>query len=136
MIDKNDFRIGVGDSVTATAPTKGITVRSTDGLLSLHADSVNGDNTANVANVGSLTGGTTAVLGTWHDLELRWFGSNASSGPDTAELWVDGYFGATVPCLIGELETMEAKIVHWNNDATTADTVELDIDYYELFMGR
>lgn len=134
----NDFRIGLQDSVTATAPTVGITVFSDAGVVNLRADSADGtDQTAAAAGVSTLTSGTTMVLGTWHDFEVRWYGTNVNGGPANVDLWVDGELAAQISNFnLDNDEEMEPSIVHYQNTGGAA-TLELDIDYYDLMIqGR
>jgi len=130
----NDFRIGVGDSVTITDPGVGITVRSVAGVLTLRSDSTDGgDLTQAIGGVSTLTSGTTAVIDTWHDVLVTWEGANGQGGPRFIECFVDGELGASVFCNIDDDEEVECKIVHWN---TSGDTLELDLDYYEFWQWR
>lgn len=134
----NDFRIGLQDSVTATEPTVGIWVFSDAGVISLQADSADhGDTSASAASVSTLTSGTTMVLGTWHDFEVRWSGSNAQGGPKEVILFVDGELaGKITNCAIDNDEEMEFSIVHYQNSGGAA-TLELDVDYVDLLIqGR
>ena len=48
---------------------------------------------------------------------------------------VDGELAAHVSgCLMDNDEEVELKIAHWNSGS--GDTLELDVDYYELFLPR
>lgn len=134
----NDFRIGLQDSVTATAPTVGITVFSDAGVVNLRADSADGtDISVAAAGVSTLTSGTTMVLGTWHDFEVRWYGTNSNGGPSNVDLYVDGELAAQVSNWdLDNDEEMEFSIVHYQNSGGAA-TLELDIDYVDLMIqGR
>ncbi len=135
-IASNEFRIGFGDSVTATDPTVGVWVRSTSGVLTLECASANGDISAAAAGVSTLTSGTTVVLGTWHDIAVFMEGTNANGGPDKVKLFVDGELAATVSnFLIGSAETVELGFVHWQTSGVAAD-LELDLDYIEAWLPR
>ena len=132
----NNFRIGLDDSVTATSPAVGIWVDSDAGVLSLQCDSADhGDNAAAVAGVPTLTSGTTMVIDTWHNFDVRWHGENAQGGPKNVHLWVDGWLAAVSVCQIDNDEEVEPKIAHWQ-DTGGAATLEFDIDYFELFISR
>lgn len=133
----NNFRIGMDDSVTATSPTVGIWIDSDAGVLSLQVDSADGgDKSAAAAGVSTLTSGTTLVLGTWHDIEVHWEGENSLGGPENVRMWVDGELAATVKStLIDNDEEVELKIAHWQ-DTGGAATLELDIDYFEVWLPR
>lgn len=132
----NNFRIGFQNSVTATDPTVGAWVGSDAGVLSIQADSTNGDRTAAAAGVSTLTSGTTMILGTWHDFRLAFEGENANGGPAVVKLFVDGELAATIDnAVIGSAETVELSFVHWQ-DTGGAATLELDIDYIEAWLPR
>lgn len=137
QIASNNFRIGLQDSVTATAPTVGVWVNCDGGVISLEMDSNDhGDTSANAANVATLTSGTTMVVDTWHEFEVRFDGANANGGPSHGALFVDGYLACEINnCVIDDDEEMELSIVHWQ-DSGGALAVELDIDYIELFIAR
>jgi hypothetical protein len=79
--------------------------------------------------------GTTMILGEWVDLELRWSDVNAEGGPQWAELYVNGVLGARQQVYLDNDESMELKIAHWQ-DTGAAGTLELDIDYFEVFLPR
>lgn len=135
----NNFRIGIDDSVTATAPTVGIWIDSNAGVLSLEADSADhGDRSAAVSGVPTdvLTSGTTMILGTWYDLSVVWSGANDQGGPDQAVLYVNGHEGAKITDVqIDDDEEAEPKIVHWQ-DTGGAASLELDIAYVEFLLWR
>jgi|GEM_PF-5472814 len=137
QIASNNFRIGLHDSVTATSPTVGIWVDCDGGVISLQADSADhGDVEAAAAGVPTLTSGTTMVVTTWHEFEVRFSGTNAQGGPKDVALYVDGYLAAEIhDCEIDDDEEMELTIVHWQ-DSGGALAVELDLDYIELFISR
>jgi hypothetical protein len=137
QIASNNFRIGVDDSVTATAPGTGIFVQSDGGVLSLEIYSNDHGDTASTAveNVSTLTGGTTMVVATWHDFLVTFEGDNGRGGPLFVKLYVDGEIGASAFCNIDDDEEVELKIVHWQ-DSGGALAVELDIDYYEFWQYR
>ena len=133
----NNFRIGLDDSVTATSPTVGIWIDSDAGVLSLQVDSADGtDKAASVAGVSTLTSGTTMVLDTWHDFLVTWEGENSNGGPDTVKLFVDGELAATVKGSdLDNDEEVELKIAHWQDSGSGAD-LELDVDYFEVWLPR
>jgi len=142
VLAANDFRIGFQDSVTATSPAVGLWIDSDAGVITLQADSSNGDVDAAAGsepNSTTLTSDTTMVLGTWHEFVLRWFGSNSQTnpGPDSATLEVDGVLTAALRgnVVLESDETGELSIVHYQNSGG-ADTLELDIDYIEFFQAR
>ncbi len=136
----NNFRFGLDDSVTATDGAVGIFVSCNAGVLSFDVASTNGDVTKAVSGISTLTSGTTMVLATWHDIELRLSDTNVNGGPGTIQCFVDGEFGGEigantgVPSLLGSTETMEFKIVHWDSGVGAAQVFE--IDYYEAFIPR
>ncbi len=135
----NQFRIGLDDSLTATDGAVGIFVTSTAGLLEFDVATTNGDVSKAVTGISTLTSGTTMVLGTWYDIELRLSDTNTNGGPETIQCFVDGEFGGEIsaaagdPSLLGSTETMEYKIVHWT---TTAANQVFEIDYYEAYIPR
>jgi hypothetical protein len=142
----NNFRFGLDDSVTATDGTVGVFVTSTAGLLAFDVASANGDQSIPVTGVSTLTSGTTMVVDTWHDIELRLSGTNVNGGPAQIDCFVDGEHGGSIGAtagfvstsgigvLLGSTETMEHKIVHWDTGAGAAQV--LDIDYYEVYIPR
>jgi hypothetical protein len=136
----NNFRIGWDDSVTATDGAVGIFIVSTAGLLSFDVASTNGDVTKAVTGISTLTSGTTMVVGTWYDIELRLSDTNTNGGPETIQCFVDGEFGGEIsaaagdPSLLGSTETMEYKIVHWDTGAGAG--LIFEIDYYESYIPR
>lgn len=132
-----NFRIGLDDSVTATAPTVGVGFRSDAGVLSCNVDSAaHGDTSQLVTGIPTLTSGTTMVVATWHTLRLVGSGrANAQGGPDAVTFWVDGVAVGAVPCNIDDDEPMEIKIAHWQ-DSGGADAVAFEIDYYHLWLPR
>lgn len=131
----NNCRIGLDDSVTATDGAVGVFFVSNAGVLSFDVASTNGDQTKAVTGVSTLTSGTTMVLATWHDVELRLSGTNANGGPATIDCFVDGEFGGSIKnVLLGSTETMEFKIVQWDSGAGAAQVLE--IDYYEVYIPR
>src|SRR3990167_1573731 len=138
----NDFRFGLQDSVTATEPTVGAWVFSDAGVISLQVDSADhGDESVAAAQpVGNrtLTSGTTAVLGTWHDYEFTLFGpANAQGGPSNALLYVDGIQAGALNGVIDldDDEEMEFGFTHYQNSGG-ADSLEFDIDYIDLLIQR
>jgi len=136
LLAGNNFRAGFSASVTATEPAVGVWVDCISGLLSFDVASTNGDLTKAVADVSTLTSGTTMVKGTWYDLELRMSGVNANGGPKTVDCFVDGeHAGRIVNALLGSAETMELSLVHWQLTGG-ADSLELDVDYIEAWLPR
>lgn len=134
----NNFRIGFVDVATAGEPAVGAWIDSDAGVLSIDVASTNGDRNAAAAGgpSSSLTSGTTMVLGTWHDLVLELSETNANGGPKVAKLFVDGKLHATIDnAVLGSAETMELAIIHWQ-DTGGAATLELDIDYIEVWLPR
>jgi hypothetical protein len=137
QIANNNFRIGVDDSVTATAPDCGIWVNCDGGVISLECYSNDhGDATSAAASgVSTLTSGTTMVVATWHDFLVQWTGANGQGGPRFVELYVDGELAASSFCNLDDDEEVECKIIHWQ-DSGGGLAVELDIDYYEFWQWR
>ena len=133
----NNFRIGLDDSVTATSPTVGIWIDANAAVLTLQCDSADhGDVAASAAGVSTLTSGTTMVLGTWHEIDVFWSETNAQGGPLVVKMFVDNELAATVDnCAIDNDEEVELKIAHWQ-DSGSGDTLDLDIDYFEVFLPR
>ena len=134
----NDFRFGLQDSVTATESTVGIWVFSDAGVLSLQADSADhGDESVAAAGVGTLTSGTTCVLGTWHDVEFMFEGENAQGGPASAMFTVDGEIAGRLKGVIDidDDEEMEFGFTHYQNSGGALATY-LDIDYIDLLIQR
>ena len=126
QLASHNFHIGLNDSITATDPVVGIGIQSLAGVVSLRTDSANGDKIT--------AAGFTMVLGTWHTFEMRWSGENANGGPDIVKLWIDDVFRCQTRSHLGSAETMEPKITHWQ--AAGLVDLELDIDYFELFISR
>ena len=136
ILATNNFRLGFSASVTATEPAVGLWVNSLAGVIDLDGASTNGDKNTAVAGVSTLTTGTTMVLGTWHEFTVVTSGVNANGGPDTAKLYVDGELGATITgFLLASTETMELSINHWQT-ASGGDSLELDVDYIEVWLPR
>jgi hypothetical protein len=134
QIANNNFRIGLSASVTATEPAVGIWFDCAAGVLEVDCASTNGDVNVAIGGVTTLTSGTTMVVDTWHDLELRLSGTNANGGPARIDAFVDGEPGGTLAApVLGSAETMEFSIVHWD-DGGVAQV--LDIDYYEVYIPR
>lgn len=135
VLTGNNFRLGFSASVTATEPAVGVWIDSDAGVLSFDVASTNGDSTQAVADVSTLTDGTTMVKGTWHDIELKMSGENANGGPSTVDCFVDGeHAGRIERALLGSAETMELSFVHWDDGAGA--TLEWDIDYIEAWLPR
>jgi len=137
QIASNNFRIGVDDSVTATAPGSGIWVNCDGGVLSLECYSNDhGDApTAPAAGVSTLTDGTTMIVNTWYTIRVEWTGENGQGGPRYVEMWVDDEPAAASFCALDDDEEVECKIVHWQ-DSGGALAVELDVDFYEFWAWR
>ncbi len=135
----NNFRIGLQDSVTATAPTVGIWFDSNAGVVTCEADSADhGDNSQAVTGHANLTSGTTMTAGTWYDFEIKAAGNqslNAQGGPSEVDFFLDGTHVAKVPCAIDDDEEVELSIVHWQDTGSGADRI-FEIDYIELFQPR
>ncbi len=132
------FRIGFSDVVTTGEPAVGLWVDIAAGVVEFDCASANGD--VNVAASGPtsiLTSGTTMILGTTYDCEIRWWGNNgnADPGPDSASLTMNGHvvaeFKGTV--LLDGAETLEPSFIHWT---TATDTLEFDVFYYEAESRR
>lgn len=126
----NNFQIGFTSTHDGTEPVVGLWIDSDAGVLSFDAASANGDLTAAAAGpTDILTSGTTMILGTTYNLELRWDGDNGNTdpGPKTATLTVNGTLVGTINNVVLDgAETMEASIVHWG-DTGGASTLELDV---------
>jgi hypothetical protein len=139
QIAGNNFRIGLSDSVTTTAPTCGITVECDAGVITLRADSAAHGDTSQAATQPvagrTLTSGTTMVVATFHDFEVNWVGENGQGGPRWVELFVDGLPCASVFCNLDDDEPMELSILHWQ-DSGGGLVNELDIDYIEFWQNR
>ena len=130
----NNFRIGLNDSVTVTAPTVGIWIESDAGVLSLEADSADhGDASVALGGVSTLTSGTTAVIDTWHVVRVEWTGANGQGGPRYVEAYVDGELAGAVFAVIDDDEEAEPKITHWNDSGAT---LEFDLDFVEFWSWR
>jgi hypothetical protein len=130
----NNFKIGLGDALTVVDSAVGIWIEADAGVLSVEGASTNGDLSTSVGGVSTLTSGTTMVVDTWHDFELRLSGTNANGGPATVDCFVDGEpAGSLKNFLLGSAEVMEFSIVPWD-DAGTAQ--KFDIDYYEAYIPR
>lgn len=130
----NDFWVGVNTSITATAPTDGISVFGDAGVLTLYVDSNDhGDTTAAAAGVTTLTGGTTAVLDVIHYVEVIWTGENGQGGPRFVEMFIDNEPAGSALCNIDDDETAELKILHYQNTGGAAD-LEWDILFYEYWQ--
>lgn len=130
----NNWRIGLGDSVTATAPTVGIYIESDAGVLTCHtASGDHGDESLAVTGHPTLTGGTTMVIDTWTTFGFTvGAASNAQGGPSEVLFHVDGTT-YRVPANIDNDEEMELSIAHWQ-DTGGGDTLEFDIDYIGLYV--
>jgi len=131
-------RIGFSSVIAETEPVVGLWCDVAAGVVSFDAASANGDVTAAAAGPTSLlTSGTTAILGTTYNAEIKWWGNNgnADPGPSSASLSLNGHqvalFNGSV--LIDGAETLEPVIIHY---ATGASTLELDVFYYEAASYR
>ncbi len=129
----------VGDITTLTAVVAGTagnalaTTETNQGLT--HASNIFNATTLGLTRSGTALG-TAMVLGTWHEFMFVTEGVNANGGPATIRLYVDGELGATITgFLITSAETMELSIKHWQT-AVGGDTLELDIDYLEVWLPR
>ncbi len=130
----NNFKIGYSNAQTVADGSVGIWIESDAGVTSIEGRSTNGDLSVNVSGVTTLTSGTTAVVDTWHDYELRLSGTNTNGGPKQIDCFIDGEpAGSIKNFLLGSAETMEFSIIHWD-DAGTAQ--KFDIDYYESYIPR
>lgn len=130
-----NFRVGLQDSVTATDPGTGIVLTSDAGVLSIEAFSNDHtDETAAITGISTLTSGTTAVVASWHDVTVKWHGTNAQGGPANVDCYIDGELGGSIPCNIDNDEELELSIVGWQ-DSGGADAVTFDIDYIDLLIN-
>lgn len=132
----NDFRVGMDDSVTATAPDNGIGLAGDAGVLTLITYSAgHGDATQALAQPANrtLTSGTTMVVDTWHTFEINWTGTNAQGGPRYVECFVDGDTvpSASVLCNLDDDEDLEFKVANFTVGAATANV--FDIDFFEAW---
>jgi hypothetical protein len=137
LLDGNNWRIGLVDSVTATAPTVGIYIESISGVLTCHVASADhGDESVAVTGHPDLTSGTTMVLSAatgWTTFGFTASGrANAQGGPDEVIFHVNG-IQIVVPSQLDDDEEMELSIAHWNAQGSAA-TYEFDRDYIGLFV--
>lgn len=125
-----NWRFGLDDSVTATRPTKGVTIESDAGVLSCCTDSAaSGDRSQAVTKHPDLTSGTTEVVAQPLVIQARGSGkANATGGPDEVDFFINGKHVVKLPCLIGITETVEPKFAFWQ-DSGGADAVIIDVDY-------
>ena len=133
LIAGNNLKFGLYDAPT---PLNGVYVTVASGIPTLYIDSTaNGDVYVTAANVPSLTSGTTCVKGTWYDIRVDFWGENASGGPDSARMFINGEFGGELVGvgLIDDGEEVEPGFEHY---ATAADTLEADFDFFEVFLAR
>ncbi|KKL07653.1 hypothetical protein LCGC14_2583870, partial [marine sediment metagenome] len=129
-----DFRIGIHSTVTATAPTDGISIQSISGVLTLRSDSADhGDTSQALEGVGTLTSGTTLVKGVPHSIEVNWTGENGQGGPLIVEAFVDDEPAGQLKSNIDNDENAEASIVCWGS-AGGAVTLEADVHYFEYWQ--
>lgn len=130
----NNFRIGLDDSVTATAPGSGIAVASDAGVITCTAwSNDHGDMTITPTDVPTLTSGTTMVLDVFHTFRVEWEGDNGQGGPRKFFLYVDGYLAGQDFVVLDDDEEVELKIVHWQ-DTGGAASLELDLDFFEYWQ--
>ena len=139
-IAANNFRIGFSDVRDSSEPVVGLWADCDGGVMSFDVASANGDLTHAVAAHPDLTSGTTLVLGTIYNMELKWSGSNTNTdpGPKTAQFYIGGVLAGEIDnVLLDGAETMEATITHWC-DTGGASTLELDVFGYEAasFVGK
>src|SRR3990167_831641 len=138
IIAGNNARFGLTDVVTSGEPVVGPWIDLDSAVLSFDSASANGDLNA-TCNVGQgtaagLTSGTTLVIGTIYNLELRWHGANTNADP--GPLTVDGYAAGVHVArinnsLLDGAETVEAKIIHYQHTGG-ADTLELNVFGLEI----
>ena len=129
----NNFRIGLDDSVTATAPDSGIAVASDAGVITCTAWSADhGDQTITPTDAPTLTSGTTMVLEKWCTFRAEWSGDNGQGGPRDLDFYVDGYLAGSRSIVLDDDEEVELKIVHWQ-DTGGAASLELDVDFFEYW---
>ena len=138
QIAGNNARFGLTDVVTSGEPVVGLWIDLDAAVLSFDSASANGDlNATTEAAQGlaaDLTSGTTLVLGTKTNLELRWHGSNTNAdlGPKTVDGYAAGVHVARINnSLLDGAETVEAKIIHYQ-DTGGAATLELDVFGLEI----
>ena len=132
IIATNNFYIGLHTTVTATAPTDGILIESAGGVLTLRSDSADhGDLSQAFGGVTTLTSGTTAVLGTPHQVEVHWSGTNGQGGPRLVEAFCDNQPAGSLYSVMDDDENVRPNIAHW---ASAADTLELDVHYFEWWQ--
>ena len=132
-IATNNFRIGVDDSATATAPDSGIAVASDGGVITCTAWSAeHGDQTITPTNAPTVTSGTTMVLDVWHTFRVEWSGDNGQGGPRDLSLYVDGYLAGSRSIVLDDDEEAELTIVH-SQDSWGASSFESDIDFFEYW---
>ncbi len=139
VVAGQNFKFGFSDVVTAGEPAVGLWMDVVSGVVEFDCASANGDVNEVVSGqpTSLLTSGTTLILGTTYDGEIKWWGNNgnADPGPDSASLTLNGrqvaFFNGTV--LLDGAETLEPIFIH-NSLAT--DTLELDIFYYQAMSYR
>ena len=139
VVAGQNFKFGFSDVVTAGEPAVGLWIDVVSGVVEFDCASANGDINEVVtgAPTSLLTSGTTAILGTTYDGEIKWWGNNGNTdpGPSHASLTLNGiqvaFFNGTV--LLDGAETFEPLFIH-NSLAT--DTLELDVFYYEAVSYR
>jgi len=130
----NNFRIGLDDSVTATAPGSGITVASDAGVITCTAwSNDHGDVTITPTAAPTLTSGTTMTLDVWNTFRVEWDGDNGQGGPRLFYLYVDGFLAGQDFLTLDDDEEVELKIVHWQ-DTGGAASLELDLDFFEYWQ--
>ena len=134
VLAANNWRIGLVDSVTATAPTVGIYFESLAGVLTCHTASADhGDESLAVTAHADLTSGTTMVIDTWATFGFTvGASSNAQGGPSEVLFHVNGTT-YRVPTNIDDDEEMELSIAHWQTSGGAA-SLEIDMDYIGLYV--
>ncbi|MDH5294138.1 MAG: hypothetical protein OEW91_10690 [Acidimicrobiia bacterium] len=132
-----NFRFGMDDSVTATAPGTGVWFGSDAGVLTGQAFSNDhGDSTAvTVAGHPDLTSGTTLVVGEWVDLQCVLSGENAQGGPGRATFYINGVNVGSTDVNIDDDEEVEPKLAVWQ-DSGGADAVAFEVDYAYFVIPR
>lgn len=134
QIANNNFRVGITDAHTTSDPAVGVWINCDGGLLSFDCANTTADKTQAVTGVTTLTSGTTMVVDTWHDIELRLSGTNAKGGPDRIDCYVDNEAAGSIKGIqLASNETMEFSIVAWDDGGVAQ---KFDIDYYEVYIPR
>ena len=50
------------------------------------------------------------------------------------QAYIDGYYAGSIPCEIDDDEPVELSMTHW--DTSAGATLEVDVDYIELYLAR